>query len=73
MISSQSAEGYAATCEAVCGETHVDPDYAAIQCPTVLIVGAQDDISRLSRSEELNSLIGRGGKSSESVIVHSSH
>lgn len=35
MIRSQNAEGYAATCEAVCVKTHVDPDYAAIKCPAV--------------------------------------
>jgi len=72
MISSQSAEGYAATCEAVCGKTHVDPDYVAIKSPTVLIAGDQDNISPLSRSEELRSLIG-GGEKVALAIVHSGH
>jgi 3-oxoadipate enol-lactonase len=39
MISSQDAEGYAATCEAICAKTHVDPDYASIESPTLFIVG----------------------------------
>jgi pimeloyl-ACP methyl ester carboxylesterase len=73
MISSQSAEGYGATCEAICANTHVDPDYAAIKCPTLLIAGDQDNISPLSRSEELRGLIGSGEKNVDLVVVHSSH
>jgi 3-oxoadipate enol-lactonase len=41
MIRSQNAEGYAATCEAICAKTHVDPDYASIKSPTLLIAGDQ--------------------------------
>ncbi|KAE8451855.1 hypothetical protein EG329_002696 [Mollisiaceae sp. DMI_Dod_QoI] len=73
MISSQEPHGYAATCKALCAETHVDPDYAKIKCPTVLIAGDQDKISPLSRSVDLQKLIG--GESNQVVLktVHSGH
>jgi 3-oxoadipate enol-lactonase len=72
IISSQNPEGYAATCEAICDKSHVDPDYGAIKCPTVLIAGDQDMISPLTRSEELQDLIG-GGHSARIEVVHSGH
>jgi len=75
IISSQSPEGYAATCEAVCAKSHVDPDYSAIKCPVALVAGDQDSISPLSRSEELKDLVGAGNedKSVEVTLVHSGH
>ncbi|KAH6684398.1 Alpha/Beta hydrolase protein [Halenospora varia] len=74
IISSQDAEGYAATAEAACAKTHVDPDFAAIKCPTLFIAGDQDNISPLARSEELKSLIGAGGNKKIFVeVVHSGH
>ncbi|KAG4436126.1 hypothetical protein IFR05_008405 [Cadophora sp. M221] len=73
MISSQTAEGYAATCDAACSKTHVDPNYAAIKCPAVLIAGDQDTISPLSRSEDLKALIGGGSEKVTVEIVHSGH
>ncbi|TVY85175.1 Pimeloyl-[acyl-carrier protein] methyl ester esterase [Lachnellula suecica] len=74
MISSQDPEGYAATCEAACAKTHQDPDYATIKCPTVLIVGDQDNVSPLSRSEDLRKLIGAGGNQNVLLeVVHSGH
>lgn len=75
MISSQQPEGYAATCFAACATSHMDPDYAAIKCPAVLIAGDQDKISPLSRSEELKELIGGNGEeTSVSVeVVRSGH
>ncbi|CZR59276.1 uncharacterized protein PAC_09168 [Phialocephala subalpina] len=73
MISSQSPLGYAATCEAICAKSHVDPHYAKIQCPTVLIAGDQDKISPLSRSEDLQKLIGGESNSVSLRVVHSGH
>lgn len=73
MISAQTAEGYAATCEAVCSKSHVDPDYAAIRCPTVLTAGDQDMISPLSRSEDLRGLIGGGHEKVSVNVVHAGH
>ncbi len=73
MISSQDAEGYAATCEAACGRSHVDPNYASIKCPVVLIAGDQDKISPLERSQELRGLIGGGHEKVLLEVVHSGH
>jgi len=73
MISSQDAEGYAATCEAICAKTHVDPDYALIKSPTLLIAGDQDNISPLSRSVELKSLIGGGHEKVTLEVVRAGH
>jgi pimeloyl-ACP methyl ester carboxylesterase len=75
MVSSQDPEGYAATCEVLCSASHVDPDYSAIECPTVLIAGDQDKISPLSRSHELKGLIeaGVGKKIVRVEVVHSGH
>jgi 3-oxoadipate enol-lactonase len=75
IISSQTPEGYAATCEAACAKSHIDPDYSAIKCPAVLIAGDQDNISPLSRSEELKELIGAGNEKRHVTvkIVHSGH
>lgn len=75
IISSQSPEGYAATCEAACAKSHIDPDYSTIRCAAILIAGDQDNISPLSRSEELKDLIGAGNeKRNVSVaVVHSGH
>jgi 3-oxoadipate enol-lactonase len=73
MISAQDPDGYAATCEAICAKSHVDPDYSKIQCPTVLIVGDQDKILPLSRSEDLQRLIGGAGNQVEIKVVYSGH
>jgi 3-oxoadipate enol-lactonase len=73
MISSQNAEGYAATCEAICAQSHVDPDYTAIKCPVLLIAGDQDKISPLGKSEGLKSLIGGGHEKVLLEVVHSGH
>ena len=75
IISSQTPEGYAATCEAACAQSHVDPDYSAIKCPAVLIAGDQDKISPLSRSEELKNLIGAGDEKRKVslAVVRSGH
>lgn len=75
MISAQDPEGYAATCEAIVASNHVDPSYAAINCPTVLIAGDVDTISPLSRSYDLEKLIGseRYPKRVSVKVVHAAH
>jgi 3-oxoadipate enol-lactonase len=75
MISAQDAEGYAATCEAIVASSHVNPNYAAINCPTVLIAGDVDMISPLSRSYDLEKLIGseRDQKRVSVKVVHAAH
>jgi pimeloyl-ACP methyl ester carboxylesterase len=57
----------------LCQKYYVDPDYAAIKCPTVLIAGDQDNISPLSRPEEPKALIGGDEGIVELVVVDSSH
>lgn len=69
VVAGQSGEGYAQVCEALCDETHVDPDYARITCPTVLVAGDQDLISPMEQSEGLQKEI----KGSTVSIVHSGH
>jgi 3-oxoadipate enol-lactonase len=69
MLTSSNMDGYAATCDAICAKSHVDPDFSAISCPTLLIAGDQDVISPLSQSEELAGLI----KNSTTAVVHSAH
>lgn len=73
MIASQKAQGYAATCRAVCAGSHKDPDYAAIMCPALLIAGDQDNISPLSRSTGLAKLIGPSKNGAKVCVVHSGH
>lgn len=73
MISSQSEAGYAATCEAFFTKSHIDPDYAKIQCPAVLIAGDQDKISPLSRSADLQKLIGGESNNAMVIVVNSGH
>lgn len=75
MTASQDPEGYAATCRAICASSHVDPDYSAIACPTVLIAGEQDKISPLAISVDLEGLIsaGRTNSSLQLRIVKSGH
>jgi len=68
IISSQDPEGYAATCEALCAETHAYPNYAATKCATVLIIGDQERISPLLRSDDMRKLI-RGGDKDQIVRV----
>ncbi|KAH8734238.1 Alpha/Beta hydrolase protein [Ilyonectria robusta] len=51
-------EGYALTCEMMVDESHKDPDYSKIKCPTLLIAGDLDVISPVQRSQDLIQLIG---------------
>ncbi|KAF4626313.1 hypothetical protein G7Y89_g11845 [Cudoniella acicularis] len=74
IISSHTAEGYAATVDAAKAESHVDPDYAAIKCPVVIIAGDQDAILPIAQSEEVKGLIGVGvGKKVFLEVVHAGH
>ncbi len=75
MISVQNPEGYAATWEAVCGKDHVDPAYSAINCPSLVIAGDDDNIAPLQRSNDIAELIGKGKEKRrvEVKVVHSGH
>ncbi|KAK3116625.1 hypothetical protein LTR53_002800 [Teratosphaeriaceae sp. CCFEE 6253] len=50
-VMTSDAEGYAKTCEAMASPDHRDPDYSAISCPAVFVVGEHDIISPLSRAK----------------------
>ncbi|KAH7020727.1 Alpha/Beta hydrolase protein [Microdochium trichocladiopsis] len=57
VIAAQSGEGYAQVCEAACDETHVDPEYGRISCPTMIIAGDQDLISSIDTAREIQGAI----------------
>lgn len=73
VIAGQDEEGYARVCEAACDDSHVDPDYALIVCPTCIIAGDQDLISSVDTARELQGLIGGSDKIVSLEIVHSGH
>jgi 3-oxoadipate enol-lactonase len=73
VISGQDGEGYARVCEAACDESHVDPQYARIECPTCVVSGDQDLISPPAAGEEIAGLIMKGSARVEYKIVHSGH
>ncbi|KAF3013041.1 hypothetical protein E8E14_009688 [Neopestalotiopsis sp. 37M] len=57
-VGASDTEAYALTCEMMVDESHKDPDYGRITCPTVLIAGDVDMISPIERSTGLAKLIG---------------
>ncbi|KAL3459756.1 Alpha/Beta hydrolase protein [Aspergillus heterothallicus] len=57
-VAKSDVEGYARACEAVAALDHLDPDYARITAPTLLIAGSGDVISPPDRSFGLKELIG---------------
>ncbi|KIA75399.1 valacyclovir hydrolase [Aspergillus ustus] len=57
-VAKSDVEGYAKACEAVAALDHVDPDYASIAAPTLLLAGSGDVISPPERSFGLKELIG---------------
>ncbi|KAL4889431.1 hypothetical protein BDV59DRAFT_186520 [Aspergillus ambiguus] len=65
VTASTDAEGYAQTCDALTDASHIDPDYSAISCPTVIIGGQHDIIAPVEVTKELYTLIKAG-----SAIVH---
>lgn len=56
-VGASDTEAYALTCEMMVDESHKDPDYGRITCPTVLIAGDVDMISPIERSTGLAKLI----------------
>ncbi|KAH7400249.1 Alpha/Beta hydrolase protein [Cadophora sp. MPI-SDFR-AT-0126] len=73
VIAGQDGEGYARVCEAACDDTHVDPEYGLISCPTVVVSGDQDLISPPEVGEEIAQLIGSGTATVVFRVVHSGH
>ncbi|KAL4872393.1 Alpha/Beta hydrolase protein [Aspergillus spectabilis] len=57
-VGKSDVEGYAKACEAVADLRHVDPEYARITVPTLLIAGSEDVISPPERSVGVKEAIG---------------
>lgn len=57
-VVASDTESYALTCEMMVDESHKDPDYSKIMCPTLLIAGDLDVISPVQKSQDLVELIG---------------
>jgi 3-oxoadipate enol-lactonase len=57
-VASSDQEGYARTCEMLVDASHVDPDYAKVTCPVVLVAGDLDIISPVQKSEDVCALLG---------------
>lgn len=57
-VAASDPEGYARTCEMMVAESHRDPTYGDITCPSVLVVGDLDVINPVERSPPLAKLFG---------------
>lgn len=68
-----SPEGYAQLCEALCNDSHIDPDYSKIVCPTCIIGGVNDAISPPNVTDELVSLIATSGKAPSCHVLDTGH
>lgn len=73
VTTSTSREGYAQLCEALCADSHVDPDYSRILCPTCVIGGVLDPISPPATTDELVRLIGTSGRVPSRHILETGH
>ncbi|ETS87466.1 hypothetical protein PFICI_01294 [Pestalotiopsis fici W106-1] len=73
VTASTSAEGYAQMCEALCADSHIDPDYSKIICPTCIIGGAADPISPVSVTDELVGLIATSGRAPKRFVLETGH
>jgi 3-oxoadipate enol-lactonase len=56
-VAASDPEGYARTCEMIVDDTHVDPNYVAINCPALFVAGDMDTISPTQRSEDISQLV----------------
>lgn len=68
-----SPEGYAQMCEALCADSHVDPDYSQIVCPACVIGGRSDAISPIAVTDELVGLIATSGNTPERHLLNTGH
>ncbi|KAH6670290.1 Alpha/Beta hydrolase protein [Plectosphaerella plurivora] len=69
-VAASDAEGYARTCEAMVDESHKDPEYRNIKCPSVFIAGDKDMIAAAEKVRDLSTLVGGSVKF---VMVQSGH
>lgn len=73
ITASTNPEGYAQICEALCDDSHVDPDYSHIVCPTCVISGKYDAISPVNVSDGLVEVIATSGKRPSLNILETGH
>lgn len=66
-------EGYAQICEALCDDSHVDPDYTTIRCATSIIGGTDDAISPIAVTDSLVNAIGKGGVKPDRHLLNTGH
>jgi 3-oxoadipate enol-lactonase len=57
-VAASDPEGYALSCEMMVDESHKDPEYSQIACPTLIIAGKYDVIGPVQKSKEIVELIG---------------
>lgn len=68
-----SDEGYAQICEALCDQSHVDPDHGVLKIPVVVVGGRHDVISTVAMADQLVERLGRGGRAPRRVILDTGH
>ncbi|KAJ5419426.1 Alpha/beta hydrolase fold-1 [Penicillium crustosum] len=73
VTSQTNPEGYAQMCDALCDDTHVDPNYSSITCPTCVIGGLADNISPVHVTDELVGLIANSGKTPLRYLLNTGH
>lgn len=73
VTSQTDPEGYAQMCDALCDDTHVDPNYSLISCPTCVIGGLEDNISPVHVTDELVGLIASSGKAPLRYLLNTGH
>lgn len=73
VTTSSKPEGYAQICEALCDESHRDPDYSRIVCPACVIGGQHDNVSPINITEDLVELIAGSGKRPTCHILNTGH
>ncbi|CVL03495.1 uncharacterized protein FMAN_16209 [Fusarium mangiferae] len=73
MTGTTNPEGYAQMCEALCDDSHADPDYSRIRCPTCVIGGVHDTISPLGVTDELVGLIAASGTRPQCYKLNTGH
>ncbi|KAJ5510946.1 Alpha/beta hydrolase fold-1 [Penicillium expansum] len=66
-------EGYAQMCDALCDDTHVDPDYSSIICPVCVIGGLEDNISPVHVTDELVELMTTSVKTPSRYVLNTGH
>lgn len=73
VTASTDSEGYAQACDALIDESHVDPDYSKISCPTVVVGGSHDLIAPMDVTRQLYNMIRSGPAKVHIVTLETGH